>query len=130
VTLPEPAADGAHESHETRVATLRRAPRMGVFIGLGAILGIILTVSITTAFPADPNVGMWATVAYMSLFGITGGIVLGAIVGLIADRVSRRHTRIVTVERGTIEWGDEPETPVEPAPAATDPAVDSPEERS
>ena len=132
MTLPESAAGGAsqasqadesHESHETRVASLRRAPRIGVFIGLGAIVGIIVTVAITTAFPADPNVGMWATVAYMGLFGVTGGIVLGAIVGLIADRVSRRHTQIVTVERGTIEWEPESEPP------AADPTVDSASEQ-
>jgi uncharacterized membrane protein len=98
---------------------------MGVFIGLGAIVGIILTVSITTAFPADPAVGMWATVAYMSLFGVTGGIVLGAIAGLIADRVSRRHTKLVTVERGRIDWETGPET----KPAAAEPAVDSADDR-
>jgi len=81
---------------------MRRAPRFGAFIGVGAIVGIVVTVAVTTSFPADPAVGMWATVAYMSLFGVTAGIVLGAVAALIADRASRRHTQVVSVERGTV----------------------------
>jgi len=108
------------ETHETRPARVRRAPRIGVFIGLGAILGIVVTIAVTTSFPADPNVGMWATVAYMSLYGVTGGIVLGAIAALIADRVSRRRMQPVTVERGRVSERSEPagETPVPEASEA------------
>ena len=90
------------ERDETRSARVRRAPKIGVFIGVGAMVGIIVTVAVTTAFPADPSVGMWATVAYMSLYGVTGGIVLGALAALIADRVSRRRAKVVTVERGRV----------------------------
>lgn len=91
------------ERDEPRTASVRRAPKYGAFIGVGAILGILVTVLVTTAFPADPAVGMWATVAYMSLYGISAGVALGAVAALIADRVSRRRARVVTVERGSVE---------------------------
>jgi len=111
------------ERDETRTARVRRAPKIGVFIGVGAIVGIIVTVAVTTSFPADPNVGMWATVAYMSLFGVTAGIVLGAIAALIADRVSRRRAQVVTVERGRVTADAAPTapTPTETAPAEPEP---------
>ncbi len=91
------------ESNEARAARVRRAPRFGAFIGVGAIVGLLVTVIVTTSFEADPSVGMWATVAYMSLYGVTGGVLLGAVAALIADRVSRRRARIVAVERGAVE---------------------------
>lgn len=96
------------EQHQTRTARVRRAPRYGAFIGVGAIVGIVVTVAVTTAFPADPDVGMWATVAYMSLYGVTAGVVLGGLAALIADRVSRRRARIVEVERGAVAPADTP----------------------
>ncbi len=91
------------EQNEPRTVSVRRAPRYGAFIGVGVIVGIIVSVALTTAFPADPDVGMWATVAYVSLYGIAGGILLGAVAALIADRVSRRRARVVQVERGRVE---------------------------
>ena len=94
------------ETRETRTATLRRAPKYGVFIGVGVVLGLVVAVVLTLAFPADPNVGMVPTVAYVSLYGIAAGGVLGAVVAIIADRTSRRHLRIVEVERGAIERGE------------------------
>jgi len=98
------------ERDETRSAMVRRAPRFGAFIGVGVIVGIIVTVAVTTSFPADPSVGMWATVAYMSLYGVTAGAVLGAVAALIADRVSRRRAKPVSVERGRVSGSAEPQT--------------------
>lgn len=91
------------EQDEARIASVRRAPRYGAFIGVGVIVAVIITIAVTMAFPADPAVGMWATVAYMSLYGIAAGIVLGAVAALIADRVSRRRAKLVQVERGHVE---------------------------
>lgn len=129
MTLPAPGGDEIHETNSTRTASIRRAPRYGVFIGLGAIVGILVTVIVTTSFPADPDVGMWATVAYMSLYGVSAGVALGAVAALIADRVSRRRARVVTVERGAVEIVPEPEPEPEPvadstADRASPPATD------
>lgn len=107
------------ETHETRTASVRRAPKYGAFIGLGAVVGLLVTVVATTAFPADPEVGMVATVGYMSVFGVSAGAALGAVAALIADRVGRRRATVVEVERGVVE------TLPEPSAEAVAPASDA-----
>ncbi len=91
------------EEHQARRATIRRAPRFGVFVGVGVVIGIIVAVVLTLSFAADPNVGMLATIGYVSLYGVAAGAVLGAVAALIADRVSRRRAKLVEVERGVVE---------------------------
>ena len=80
---------------------VRRAPRIPVFIAAGAVLGALVTLILTSLFPVDPAVGFGALFAYFALYGITGGVVLGALVGIILDRVSTRRARTVEVERTT-----------------------------
>jgi NhaP-type Na+/H+ or K+/H+ antiporter len=86
----------------TDQVTVRRAPRIPAFIAVGAVLGALVTLVLTSLFPADPSVGFGALFAYFALYGITGGIVLGAIVGIILDRVSTRRAKTVTVETETV----------------------------
>lgn len=81
---------------------IRRAPKIGVFLGLGALLGAIVTLGLTSLFPADKAVGFAATAGYFLLFGIPAGLVLGAVVALIIDRVSVARARTVTVEREVV----------------------------
>lgn len=98
------------ERHDTEQATIRRAPRLGRFIGLGALLGLIVTIVVTMQYPADPNVGMGATIAYFSLYGVSAGVVLGAVVGLAIDRASRRRSKPITVEHAVVEESPEAAT--------------------
>ena len=86
----------------TDQVTVRRAPRIPAFIAVGAVLGALVTLVLTSLFPADPSVGFGALFAYFALYGVTGGIVLGAIVGIILDRVSTRRAKTVTVETETV----------------------------
>lgn len=83
---------------ELHDVTIRRAPRVGMFITTGAALGFVVTVVVTLFFPADPTVGMLATVGYMSLYGLGGGATLGALVFLIVDSTG-------TVGSGVAEAG-------------------------
>ena len=78
--------------------TVRRAPKISAFIFVGAALGVIVTLVLTSLFPVDPAVGFGALFAYFALYGITGGVILGAVVGIIVDRVSSRRAKTVTVE--------------------------------
>ncbi len=66
---------------------------------IGGAVGAIATLAATSAFEVDPAVGFWALFAYFALFGITAGIVLGCVVAIILDAVSRRRVRTVVVER-------------------------------
>lgn len=95
-----------NEKTEVRI---RRAPKLSVFLVLGAFLGALVTLILTSQFTADPAVGFAATAGYFLLFGVPAGIALGAAVGLILDAVSRRRAKTVTAEREVVgEAEDEP----------------------
>ena len=79
--------------------SIRRAPKVGVFLVLGAALGALVTLILTSQFRADPSVGFLASYAYFCLFGIPAGVLLGGLVALVLDVVSTRRARTVTVAR-------------------------------
>jgi hypothetical protein len=82
--------------------TIRRAPRVGVFLVLGAVLGALVTLVLTSLFPSDPAVGFAASYAYFCLFGVPAGVLLGALVAIVLDVISTRRARTVTVARDEI----------------------------
>jgi MFS family permease len=77
--------------------SIRRAPRIGVFLVFGAMLGALVTLILTSLFEPDENVGFAASYAYFCLYGIPAGVALGAAVALLLDWRSKRRTRTVTV---------------------------------
>jgi len=87
------------EQTEAYRATARRVPKYSVFIVLGGLVGFLVTLIVTTQREADPNIGMPALIAYFSLYGITAGVLLGALLALVLDRVGRRKAREVVVEK-------------------------------
>lgn len=100
------------ERSEVRI---RRAPKLGVFLLVGAAVGALATLIVTSLFPADPAIGFAASFGYFVLFGAPAGAALGAAIGLIIDRVSIARARTVTVEREVV--GDLDETPTPKSPA-------------
>lgn len=96
--------EGSTVQTEVRI---RRAPRIPVFLVLGALLGFIVTLILTASFPTDPVVGFPATLGYFLLYGVPAGVVLGAVIGIILDRVSNRHAKNVIVERILIDLPDD-----------------------
>ncbi len=86
--------------------SIRRAPRIGVFLIFGAMLGALVTLILTSLFEPDPAVGFLATYAYFCLYGIPAGILLGGFVALVIDIVSNRRARTVTVARDEISDGE------------------------
>jgi hypothetical protein len=114
-------------------ATIRRAPKLSMFMVVGGGLGAVVTFILTAIYPVDPQVGFGALLGYFMLYGIPAGIVLGAVVGLILDRRSRRSATGVSVEREKIVEPEpepvlpEPQQPIEleAEPLPHDP--DSPE---
>ena len=87
---------------ETRTetdVTIRRAPKVGVFLILGGALGAIVTLVITLLQPDEAKIGYASLLGYFLLFGIPAGVVVGALVALVLDRLSRRRVRTVTAER-------------------------------
>ncbi|MCU1412795.1 MAG: hypothetical protein JWN80_135 [Microbacteriaceae bacterium] len=96
--------DGATTQTEVRI---RRAPRMSVFLILGALLGFIVTLILVASFPTDPTLGFPATFGYFLLYGVPAGVVIGATVGIILDRVSSRRAKTAVVERTLIDLPDD-----------------------
>jgi ABC-type Co2+ transport system permease subunit len=86
--------------------SIRRAPKVGVFLVLGAVLGAIVTLMLTSLFTADPTVGFLASFAYFCLFGVPAGLLLGAIVAIVLDVISTRRARTVTVARDEVTDGE------------------------
>jgi hypothetical protein len=108
--VSEPRATDSTASENLAEVRLRRAPRLPVFLLLGAIVGAIVTLIITSLSDADPKVGFLASYGYFCLYGVPAGILLGALVGLALDRRSVRRARTVTAELERVETPVAPES--------------------
>lgn len=91
--------------------TIRRAPKVGVFLVVGALLGALATLVLTSLFEPDPSVGFLASYAYFCLFGIPAGLALGGLVAIVLDAISTRRTRTVTVARDDVSDPTDPGQP-------------------
>lgn len=87
----------------TEQVTVRRAPKFPAFMIVGGGIGAIVTLTLTSLFRADPSVGFGASFAYFALFGVPAGVVLGAVLALVLDRVSTRRAKTVTAEHESVE---------------------------
>jgi hypothetical protein len=74
-----------------------------VFLILGGALGAIVTLALTLSQPADPNTGYGPAIGYFMLYGIPAGVVVGAVVALILDLISRRTAKTVDAELTTVD---------------------------
>lgn len=106
---PDPAAERPSEGLESAAPgevaelSIRRAPKIGVFLFLGAVIGTLATLVLTSLYETDEQVGFAATFAYFLIYGIPVGLLLGGLVGLLLDVVSRRRARTVAVEHTRVE---------------------------
>jgi len=86
------------------VVTVRRAPRYGRFITLGALVGALVALVLTFAFsgqPADPELELGfdrgQVFGFLLLLCATIGAALGAVVALLIDRGSAKRAKSVLV---------------------------------
>lgn len=97
----------AEPTSDRTTVQVRRAPKLSAFMAVGALMGFLVVLIITPLFPADPLVGLPALIGYFSIFGITAGVLIGAIIGIVLDRRSQKHVRTVQAERQTVEAAPE-----------------------
>jgi NhaP-type Na+/H+ or K+/H+ antiporter len=84
---------------------VRRAPRYGVFLAAGALLGILAALILTFAIDGS-DLSPYTQVVYSQLqvFGFTAlicivvGVTLGAIAALVSERIVGRKVRDVAVD--------------------------------
>lgn len=96
---------GPGEERET--VTIRRAPRFSAFIVVGALIGFLVTLVLTSLFETDPEVGFAASLGYFSLYGISVGGLIGALIALAFDRRSSRHTTEVIAGKLAVHAEDD-----------------------
>lgn len=94
--------------------TVRRAPRYGRFITLGALVGAVVALILTFAFSGEPTVegellefDRGQVFGFLLLLCATVGAALGAIAALIIDRATARRARSVTVVHESTHRADE-----------------------
>jgi hypothetical protein len=122
VQVPDVPKAAASAPHEPRVliedhlesVRVRRAPKYAVFLAVGAALGLVVAMILTFVFngtgDVSPNTGLVYTqtqvFGFLALICITVGVVVGAVVALILDRVLARRAHAVTVDRERIHIED------------------------
>jgi ABC-type Fe3+-siderophore transport system permease subunit len=102
---PTPASRVTVEDHFETV-TVRRVPRHGVFLVLGAVLGVLVAAVLTFTFqgtqePSAAGVQYTAmqVFGFLALAGIAVGLLLGGAVALLLDRTVGRRSRELRVDR-------------------------------
>ncbi len=108
------AAPAAAGSDRVEKVSVRRAPKISVFLVTGAALGVLAAMILTFAFggtdEVSPNTGLeysqGQVFGFLSLIGIAVGLAIGGVVGLILDRVSRRRAHEVTVAHESVQTED------------------------
>lgn len=124
--------------------TIRRAPRFSVFILGGAVLGFLVTVVVVALTMGidrgnqQETTGFAGLVGYFSLYGVSIGMLVGAVIAVVLDQVSSRRAARLTAERvavdpapetvdGELEDHTAPDArPATDAPATDVPATDAP----
>lgn len=75
---------------EEREVVVRRAPSVIAFLIAGLVIGLIVAAVSTFLGPADQKYTAGAIFGMMAVIFGTLGAILGAVVGLVIDRISRK----------------------------------------
>ena len=118
-TTPSDDQDAANETE----VQIRRAPKYSAFIIVGGGIGAVITFILTAIFPVDPLVGFGALFGYFALYGVTAGVLVGALLALLLDRIGLRRSRPATVVTAPSD-DSEPTVYVTDEPAAESPTVE------
>lgn len=84
---------------QRRQVRVRRSPKFGVFLGIGAIVGAVVAIVIGTVAPQDSTTPREQAVGYLVLLLAPLGAILGGAVALVLDRIADRRARTVDAER-------------------------------
>jgi hypothetical protein len=94
------------EIEHTETARVRRAPKVVVFLVLGAAVGVFVAMLLTFGFSSvNASAVTGVTYSTSNIFGFLAiicgalGLLLGGLVALILDRRSSRRARDVTIVR-------------------------------
>lgn len=95
-------------NEERTTVNIRRAPKFSAFVIVGALLGFLVALVLTSLFPADPAVGFGASLGLFSLFGIALGGIVGAAIAVAVDRRASRRSMKVIAGKLAVRVEEEP----------------------
>ncbi|PRB02097.1 potassium transporter Trk [Microbacterium sp. MYb64] len=103
--MSTPQPDRTPEIVEARV---RRAPRWGVFLGIGVGVGVVLAFVLTVFGNFDASEATQVAYPFGQVFGflllwtVPVGVALLGVLALILERAARHSERVVRVDRETV----------------------------
>ncbi|GAA3751735.1 hypothetical protein GCM10022240_01100 [Microbacterium kribbense] len=112
------AAPTQRVRERVEAGTVRRAPKISVFLVLGAAIGVIAALILTFAFGEVDASGAETSIigvvsytkaqvfGFLLLICIPAGVALGGVAVIILDATTRRHRRQVQVQRETVSAVD------------------------
>jgi hypothetical protein len=114
-------ASGETVLDETTV-TVRRSPRIVNFMILGAVLGALVAVVLTYAFPENDQFSRTQVMGFLLLACVAAGVALASLVALILGRIVSRKAVTVVADRMAATPPD-PGTPVSLTTLDADPTA-------
>lgn len=91
-------------------ARVRRSPRYGVFLVLGAAVGVFVAMILTFSFHGTDEPAVNGALyspgqvfGFLSLIGVAAGLLVGGLVAIVLDRVVGRRQRTVTLDREVVD---------------------------
>jgi hypothetical protein len=108
-STPGPSTPISSTPDERHTARVRRSPRILNFVIAGLILGVILALILTSAFPTDGEFTTPQVFGFLLLFIGTACGILGAVVALIVDLALSRRAKEIEVDRELVDQGEDPD---------------------
>lgn len=106
---PEPAGEHLETELTSDAVTVRRAPRYPAFIGLGVVLGALIALVLTFAYPENGEFDRGQVFGFLLLWCGAFGAALGGVVALLVDRrLAKRSGSAVAEHESTHFVDDEP----------------------
>lgn len=84
---------------DRRTVRVRRSPKVGVFLALGVLLGVLAAVVIAVVTPDDGQYPTSQVLGFLVLLLAPIGAVVGGLVAVVLDAVATRRARVVEAER-------------------------------
>jgi hypothetical protein len=81
-----------------RQISVRRAPKYVPFLVAGGIVGVVAAAFVSFTVPAPADYTQESVFGYFMVLFAAGGVLVGAIVALVLDRLSVRRTERAVVE--------------------------------
>ena len=84
---------------QRRTVRVRRSPRIGVFLLLGAALGVLVAIVAVNVTPDSGDISTGQAIGFLSLLLAPLGALLAGVVAIVLDRIAERRARTVEAER-------------------------------